>query len=57
MEICDGFAVEDKLDKDGDLEFEIECHGVGPDSRWINKDQAKALIAHLTEVFELNNED
>lgn len=46
--------IDEKIDKDGEIEVEIECAG-DYQFIYINKDHAIKIVEHLTKVFELDN--
>ena len=44
----------DELDKDGEMEMEIEIDYGEFCYAWVNKEQAMKMIKHLKAVFEIN---
>lgn len=51
--IHDELTIEDKVDSDGDVLVYIEKDNESYESTWVNKENAKDIIRHLTKIFRL----
>jgi hypothetical protein len=53
LEPLPSIMFDNRLDDDGEMEIEIRDYTPFPSWYFCNKDQAQAIVNHLTEVFNL----